>query len=279
MGLNPELHVSYKVPKTVYYLKDHLGSTRVVVDEDGDVVESYDYFPFGLASRTSGGSTIYKFTEKELDNETDFYYFGARYYDAEVGRFTSVDPLAEKYPSLSPYNYVANNPLRNYDPDGRKIRFATGTSSQFKREFAKTIQYLNMHKISGLVARLEKVETVVFIKEGKSLNDFYYDPSTKTIVYNPYSGLKTTSGGKQTPALGFLHEAAHALQDVTNPEQLAKDVKTPDPQYGNKEERRVIEEVETPAAIKAGEGTRSDHSGTPYRVKDPTSTEEVKDED
>ncbi|MCD6100146.1 MAG: DNRLRE domain-containing protein, partial [Candidatus Marinimicrobia bacterium] len=51
MGLNPELHVSYKVPKTVYYLKDHLGSTRVVVDEDGDVVESYDYYPFGLASR------------------------------------------------------------------------------------------------------------------------------------------------------------------------------------------------------------------------------------
>ncbi|MCD6100142.1 MAG: DNRLRE domain-containing protein, partial [Candidatus Marinimicrobia bacterium] len=124
MGLNPELHVSYKVPKTVYYLKDHLGSTRVVVDEDGDVVESYDYYPFGLASRTSGGSTIYKFTEKELDNETDFYYFGARYYDPEVGRWLSVDPLAEKNYWLSPYVYCRNNPISRIDPDGAEDKEA-----------------------------------------------------------------------------------------------------------------------------------------------------------
>ena len=93
----------------------------MVVDEDGDVVESYDYFPFGLASRTSGGSTIYKFTEKELDNETDFYYFGARYYDPEVGRWLSVDPKALNYPSLSPYHYTYNNPIRYIDPQGEDI--------------------------------------------------------------------------------------------------------------------------------------------------------------
>ncbi|MCD6165077.1 RHS repeat-associated core domain-containing protein, partial [bacterium] len=111
----PFLYVSYYVPKTVYYLKDHLGSTRVVVDEDGDVVESYDYYPFGLASRTSGGGTVYKFTEKELDNETDFYYFGARYYDPEVGRWLSVDPLSVLDPGVSSYAYVGNNPLNRID--------------------------------------------------------------------------------------------------------------------------------------------------------------------
>ncbi|MCD6165521.1 L,D-transpeptidase family protein, partial [bacterium] len=66
----------------------------------------------------SGGSTVYKFTEKELDNETDFYYFGARYYDPEVGRFISPDPLAEKLPSWSPYVYVSDNPLKYIDPTG-----------------------------------------------------------------------------------------------------------------------------------------------------------------
>ena len=124
MGLNPELHVSYKVPKTVYYLKDHLGSTRVVVDEDGDVVESYDYFPFGLASRTSGGGTVYKFTEKELDNETDFYYFGARYYDPDAGRWLSVDPFASLRPDVSPYAYCGNNPICRIDPFGLVWRWA-----------------------------------------------------------------------------------------------------------------------------------------------------------
>ncbi|MCD6167136.1 RHS repeat-associated core domain-containing protein, partial [bacterium] len=96
----------------------HLGSTRVVVDEDGDVVESYDYYPFGLASRTSGGGTVYKFTEKELDNETDFYYFGARYYDPEVGRFISPDPLADLFPDVTAYHYAHNNPISRVDPTG-----------------------------------------------------------------------------------------------------------------------------------------------------------------
>ena len=65
-----------------------------------------------------------RFTGKELDNDLDLglYYFGARYYDAEVGRFIGVDPLAGKYPGWTPYNYTLNNPLRLVDPDGREVR-------------------------------------------------------------------------------------------------------------------------------------------------------------
>ena len=60
------------------------------------------------------------FTGKELDSETGYSYFGARYYDAELsGLFFSVDPMADKYPSLSPYNYCAWNPVKLVDPDGR----------------------------------------------------------------------------------------------------------------------------------------------------------------
>jgi RHS repeat-associated protein len=95
-------------------VKDNLGSTRAVVDEAGDVVEAYDYYPFGLQSRSykEKGDPLTKetFTGKEQDTESNLHYFGARYYDAGAGRWLSVDPLAPIYPRQSPYNYVYNNP-------------------------------------------------------------------------------------------------------------------------------------------------------------------------
>jgi RHS repeat-associated protein len=80
---------------------------------------------------TAGANTIEKFTGKERDTEgnLNLEYFGARYYDAAISRWLSRDPLASKYPSLSPYNYVANNPVNAFDPDGRDIWFVHGTSS------------------------------------------------------------------------------------------------------------------------------------------------------
>ncbi len=83
-------------------------------------------FPFGeeMAAQHAGGeyATRYKFNGKELDPETGYYYYGARYYDPVVSRWLSIDPLAEKYPGLSPYNYTANNPVMLVDPDGRCFR-------------------------------------------------------------------------------------------------------------------------------------------------------------
>lgn len=66
----------------------------------------------------AGWETPYKFTGKEQDPETGLYYFGARYYDPHISLWMSVDPLAEKYPGWSPYNYTLNNPVRLVDPDG-----------------------------------------------------------------------------------------------------------------------------------------------------------------
>ncbi|HOJ25017.1 MAG TPA: RHS repeat-associated core domain-containing protein [Bacteroidales bacterium] len=61
------------------------------------------------------------FTAKELDNETSYTYFGARYYDSELSGWLSVDPMSDKYPSLSPYCYTANNPVVLVDPNGTSI--------------------------------------------------------------------------------------------------------------------------------------------------------------
>jgi RHS repeat-associated protein len=118
----------------LYYVKDHLGSIRVTVDSTGNVVSSDDYDracpPIFLAegmqlegrsANYGSANEKYKFTGKERDVETGYDYFGARYYDSRIGRWMSVDPLTEKYPNISPYNYCANNPNSFVDPDGAII--------------------------------------------------------------------------------------------------------------------------------------------------------------
>ena len=68
----------------------------------------------------------WKFTGKELDEETGLYYYGARFYEPSWSLWMSVDPLSEEYPNTTPYAYVANNPVNAIDLDGRKIIFING---------------------------------------------------------------------------------------------------------------------------------------------------------
>jgi RHS repeat-associated protein len=95
---------------------------RAVVDEAGDVVEAYDYYPFGLQSRSykEKGDPLTKetFTGKEQDGESNLHYFGARFYDAGAGRFLSTDAFSEKTLHLSPYHYVMNSPMIAIDING-----------------------------------------------------------------------------------------------------------------------------------------------------------------
>jgi len=109
----------------IYYHSDHLGSASFVTNAEGAVVQHLQYLPYGelfVSQRnTEEFDSRYKFTAKELDNETSYTYFGARYYDADLSSWLSVDPLSDKYPSLSPYIYSANNPIILKDPNGMLI--------------------------------------------------------------------------------------------------------------------------------------------------------------
>jgi RHS repeat-associated core domain len=110
-----------------FYLTDHLGNNRVVAKADGTVIQKNHYYPFGMAfaegAVSEQGKQPYKYNGKKLDpmHGLNMYDYSARYYESAIGRFTSVDPLAEKYYSISPYVYVANNPINAVDPDGKKI--------------------------------------------------------------------------------------------------------------------------------------------------------------
>ena len=111
-----------------YNLTDHLGNVRSVLATNKTVEQTTDSFPFGLAHATANlGKNKYLYNGKELQNDniggTAFSNldYGARFYDPTIARWNVIDPLAEKYYGLSPYNYVANNPMRFIDPDGRDI--------------------------------------------------------------------------------------------------------------------------------------------------------------
>ena len=117
-------YVSLKDGKYHYYLKDHQGNNRIVFDEDGKVEERNDYYPFGgLMASSSGSVQDYKYNGKELDRKggLDWYDYGARHYDAVLGRFMTMDPLGEKYYGWSPYAYCLNSPVNLIDPDGKDV--------------------------------------------------------------------------------------------------------------------------------------------------------------
>ena len=103
-----------------YYLADHLGSTRSLVDDSGAVTAAYDYWPYGKVLATTGAeSTHFRFTGHERDSESSLDYMLERSYAYDVGRFLRPDPMQDEYPGLSPYAYANNNPLKYVDPDGR----------------------------------------------------------------------------------------------------------------------------------------------------------------
>ncbi|WP_254887077.1 RHS repeat domain-containing protein, partial [Bacteroides xylanisolvens] len=135
MLLNESGYYSFQDNKFHFYIKDHQGNIRVVADEAGKVDEVNDYYPFGgLMSNVCNNVQSYKYNGKELDRKggLDWYDYGARYYDAAIGRWHAVDPLAEKYYGISPYAYCVNNPISLIDPDGKAVQippFFLGTAN------------------------------------------------------------------------------------------------------------------------------------------------------
>jgi len=104
---------------TEYYVQDHLGSNRKVTDGS-----EFDSYAFGETTNVVGENS-YLYTGKEKDSETGLYYYGARYYAPELGRFVAADALTGSLSdplSMNRYAYVKNNPLKYVDPSGNKAK-------------------------------------------------------------------------------------------------------------------------------------------------------------
>ena len=116
--------LSGTTPTYHYYLQDYLGNNRVVVKQDGTVEQVNHYYPFGsIIPDICSDQDIqpYKYNGKELDlmHGLNTYDYGARQYNPVTAHWDRVDPLCEKYYSMSPYNYCGNNPIKFIDPNGK----------------------------------------------------------------------------------------------------------------------------------------------------------------
>lgn len=163
---------SGSTPTYHYYLKDHQGNNRVVTYWNGSkwfVEQVNHYYPFGgvFLEGTAVSNQAYKYNGKELDrmHGLDWYDYSARMHDAALGRFTTMDPLAEKYYSVSPYAYCANSPFNNVDLDGK--------SWYSYNQDGKTIYEWNINIRSQ--EDLDKIrENAIYIGNTHSDGDTYY---------------------------------------------------------------------------------------------------------
>ena len=155
-----------------YTLTDHLGNSRAMFsDLNGDesvdgteILQENHYYPFGMNMKGDwgAGTNSYQYTGKELNTDLGLGWndYGARWYDASLGRFTSVDPLAEKYTSWSPYHYTYNNPLKFIDPDGMRIIVGKWHQFKFRRQIKKAIRQINKSSAGR--------EVITYLRRGKN---------------------------------------------------------------------------------------------------------------
>ena len=234
--LTEEGYVTLSDSKYHYYLKDHQGNNRVVISQSGTVEETNHYYPFGGAFASTSNVQPYKYNGKELDSKKglNWYDYGARHYDAALGRFTTNDRFAEKYYSMSPYQYGANHPVNNIDVNGDTIvvnpnpnglidnvRIFFGFDTKYQKDVKADLQQLKKDdkEIGEMIIELEKsknVHSITRTKRGKS-NSSGFDrekakkdiPQGSIINYDP--DVKTDiNGNHRTPRIGLSHELQHS---------------------------------------------------------------------
>jgi len=178
-----------------FYLTDHLGSSSAstelsnhwITDGSGNAIQHLHYLPFGedwVDQRNSSWNAPYTFSGKEKDAETGYGYFGARYYDSGLSIWLSVDPMSDKYPSMSPYNYCANNPVILVDPDGRRIFCETAYSRK------AVTQYLNEHFGKGNPFKVDRNGNVVFNQRKYDRNISKCLPDQRILATGLYAAIR-----------------------------------------------------------------------------------------
>ncbi len=280
----------------VYQYKDHLNNVRLTyADTDGngtiaqsEIKREQNYYPYGMEHKGYNNTIVgaknnlktfqgQEFTEDLGLNTHEWKY---RISDPSIGRFWQVDPLAEKYQYNSTYAFQENKMGMGIELEGLEVVYRKGASPEFKEKFAKTVKFMNSKGTSGMLAELNESGRTEIVDNtgGVHGEGTFYKPSEGAIYWDPEFGIKTDEGHLLTPATVLNHEIDHANQHKNDPKQMKKDLKTPDSQYDNAEEKRVITGSEQKTAkkhgeIKKNEVTRKDHQhGTSMTFPDPTST-------
>ena len=179
------------------------------------------YYPFGMnISALSSTAPLskpnqFKYNGKEFDSDLDLDWmdYGARRYDAQIGRWAGVDALADKYNSISPYTYVANNPIIFIDPNGKEIILGANTS----RDLTNLAQIAATSGGRLVLDRLISSRNVYRTKHIFLTKDAVYDGSgligkPRTIYYprSVWIGASRLNGGYMSSMIVMGHEIQHA---------------------------------------------------------------------
>lgn len=253
----------------------------------GPVVESQSYYPFGLNfnsySRENSTPNNFKYNSKELQDELGLGWldYGARMYMPDIGRWGGVDNMATKFPQLSVYNYVDNDPVHNTDPDGNIIQYGL-----FKKETRQALRYLarNSETARKDINRIRWSLKVVSINGNVTDVSGENRTDPRKIEYSPYHGNTTADGEVMSPALRLAHEIAHAAEalrrkDLNDPKSAANT--EVDPKTGNnaqedkttQREAKIAAEINQKVQDGSPEGTRSNYgdNGESQKVNSPIS--------
>lgn len=213
-----------------YYHSDHLGSANWITNDQGQAVQYIHYMPYGelwVNQQAYSYDERFKFTGKERDTETGYDYFGARYYSPMIGHWLSPDPLANKYPNISPYAYCSWNPLRYVDPNGMEITitgedgvtvsYAYGSQYEGSDSFTQEM-WSNLDEMHGTTSGGRVLDELIN-DNGNPFNITSQIARNKDgISVRGYvtNGSRTfkMGGEDNLPIEGFAHEMFHAYQDL-----------------------------------------------------------------
>jgi len=215
--INPYMDVMHRKSMMLetnlyFYHPDHLGSSSFITDATGYATQHLQYLPFGetFVDQQNGYDSRYTFSAKEKDDETQYSYFGARYYDSDLSVWLSVDAMSDEYPELSPYCYVGNNPVNAIDPDGNKIILLFDGISVFSRN---SIGRAIASKLNNQFFVNRKVDKAFNVKYVGYQNTIQFVNQTK--AYNAQKRLtqkrdRLTARGRSTEAI----DAALSFYDL-----------------------------------------------------------------
>ncbi|MDR1090990.1 MAG: RHS repeat-associated core domain-containing protein, partial [Prevotella sp.] len=213
-----------------YYLTDHLGNNRVVANASGTVIQKNHYYPFGMAfaegTTQEQGKQPYKYNGKELDqmHGLNMYDYSARYYEPAIGRFTTVDPMAEKYYSISPYAYCGNNPIRLVDVNGKEwgiVVNANGTMTVTLSVNFSVASNLNLTtaQVDAYKAAISAQLNSTFMEASGGLisASMSFDGGTDPNRFTPSIYLDASKGGMDAGLFtgGLLTLNVNAARDMT----------------------------------------------------------------
>ena len=192
-----------------------LGSGTWITYTDGSAIQHLYYLPFGeeqIDQRLTGFNSRYTFSAKEKDIETGYSYFGARYYTSDLSIWLSVDPMSDKYPSMTPYNYCNNNPVILVDPDGMDVEIGGDAQQAYYKEVkngAKSLGISVKMDKNGLLSAQYKGKGEIS-SEGQQVLDAINDKNVKVEINatkSDYADDKPFFGG------AFMGNKLHTRED------------------------------------------------------------------